>query len=121
MGWMNDALAGLREGRAVLVRPTGGSMRGRIESGQLVTLSPVDSADVRAGDAVLIAWKGTHILHLVLEVRDGQLHIGNNLGRENGWAPATDVVGRVTGVGPVPGAELPAQDTTDPLNAPPRL
>ncbi len=120
MGWLNDALAGLEEGRAVLVRPTGGSMRGRIESGQLVMLSPVDPGEVRAGDAVLIAWKGTHILHLVLEVRDGQLLIGNNLGKENGWAPAADVVGRVTAVGPLPADAQPLQDTTDPLNAPPR-
>ena len=99
MGWLADALVGLREGRAVQVRPFGGSMRGRIESGQLVTLAPVNPEDVRAGDAVLIAWKGTHILHLVLDVRDGLLLIGNNLGKENGWAPATDVVGKVVAVG----------------------
>lgn len=102
MGWLADALAGLRDGRAVQVRPLGGSMRGRIESGQLVTLAPVDPAEVRAGDAVLIAWKGTHILHLVLNARDGQLLIGNNLGKENGWAPATDVVGKVIAVGELP-------------------
>ena len=114
MGWLSDALAGLRLGRPVLVRPTGESMRGRIESGQLVTLSPIDPADVAAGDAVLIAWKGSHMLHLVLDVRDGQVLMGNNLGGVNGWAAATDVVGKVTGLSPLPEAAVPAQDTTEP-------
>ena len=36
MGWVNDARAGLVKGETVQVRPVGGSMRGRIESGQLV-------------------------------------------------------------------------------------
>lgn len=41
MGWVNDARRELAAGREVQVRPVGGSMRGRIESGQLVTLAPV--------------------------------------------------------------------------------
>jgi hypothetical protein len=67
MGWVNDARQGLAEGREVKVRPVGGSMRGRIESGQLVTLVPVDPSDVRADDVVLVAWKGGFLLHLVRE------------------------------------------------------
>lgn len=39
MGWVNDARKGLAEGLSVQLRPVGGSMRGRIESGQLVTLA----------------------------------------------------------------------------------
>ena len=50
-----------------------GSMRGRIESGQMVTLAPVDPAAVRVDDVVLVAWKGGFLLHLVKEVKDGQL------------------------------------------------
>jgi hypothetical protein len=98
MGWVNDARKGLAEGREVKVRPVGGSMRGRIESGQLVTLVPVDPADVRADDAVLVAWKGGFLLHLVREVKDGQLLIGNNLGKVNGWVPAAAVLGKVIAV-----------------------
>lgn len=99
VGWVNDARKRLSEGRAVQVRPVGGSMRGRIESGQLVTLAPVDPADVRPDDVVLVAWKGGFLLHLVKEVKDGQLLIGNNLGRVNGWVEFEAVLGRVTGVG----------------------
>lgn len=98
MGWVNDARDGLAAGRTVQVRPLGGSMRGRIGSGQLVTLAPVDPADVRADDVVLIAWKGGFLLHLVKDVADGRLLIGNNLGKVNGWADATAVVGKVVAV-----------------------
>ena len=44
-------------------------MRGRIESGQLVTLAPVDPAAVAVGDVVLVAWKGNYLLHLIKEIR----------------------------------------------------
>lgn len=33
MSWVKEALEGLRNGVVVQVRPQGGSMRGRIESG----------------------------------------------------------------------------------------
>lgn len=98
MGWVNDARKALAAGQVVTVRPGGGSMRGRIESGQLVTLAPVDPADVHVGDAVLDAWKGGFLLHLVKEVRHGRWLIGNNLGRINGWADASSVLGRVIAV-----------------------
>jgi hypothetical protein len=96
---VNDARRELAAGWAVRVRPVGGSMRGRIESGQLVTLAPVDPADVRVDDMVLVAWKGGFLLHLVKEVRDGRLLIGNNLGKVNGWVDAAAVLGKVVAVG----------------------
>ncbi|HEX4612341.1 MAG TPA: hypothetical protein VH092_29370 [Urbifossiella sp.] len=95
---MNDAAKLLAEGRSVRVRPTGGSMRGRIESGQRVTLSPIDPAEVAAGDAVLVAWRGGFLLHLVLEVRDGRALIGDTLGTVNGWVEASAVAGKVVTV-----------------------
>lgn len=76
-------------------------MRGRIESGQLVTLAPVGPVVVQPDDVVLVEWKGNFVLHLVKEVRDGQLLIGNNLGKVNGWVPATAAVGRVVALGDV--------------------
>jgi hypothetical protein len=79
----------------VQVRPFGGSMRGRIESGQLVTLAPVSPAEVRVDDVVLVGWRGNFLLHLVKEIQGGQLLIGNNLGKVNGWVPASAVVGKV--------------------------
>jgi hypothetical protein len=98
MGWVNDALKELAAGRAVQVRPFGGSMRGRIESGQLVTLSPVDPADVREGDVVLVQWRGNYLLHLVKEINGDRFLIGNNLGKTNGWVTATEIRGKVVAV-----------------------
>jgi hypothetical protein len=112
MGWVNDAVKELAAGRQVQVRPFGGSMRGRIESGQLVTLAPVGPAAVRAGDVVLVQWKGNYLLHLVKEVNGDQLLIGNNLGKTNGWVSAKAVRGVVVAVAehptePGPPAERP--------------
>lgn len=98
MGWVNDARKELAAGREVKIRPTGGSMRGRIESGQLVTLAPIDPATVSVGDAVLVKWRGGCLLHLVKDVKGDQLLIGNNVGKINGWAPRADVLGKVVAV-----------------------
>lgn len=98
MGWANDARRELTAGRTVNVRPTGGSMRGRIESGQLVTLAPADPATVRVGDAVMVAWKGGFLLHLVKDATAEQLLIGNNVGKINGWVPRSAVLGKVVAV-----------------------
>ena len=74
-------------------------MRGRIESGQLVMLAPVEPSEIRVDDIVLVEWRGNFLLHVVKEIRDGQLLIGNNLGKVNGWVPGPAVVGRVVAVG----------------------
>lgn len=98
MSWVKDALAALEAGEAAQVRPHGGSMRGRIESGQLVTISLVAAADVRVDDVVFIRWRGNYLLHLVKEIGDEGFLIGNNLGKINGWAAREDVLGVVTAV-----------------------
>ena len=98
MGWVNDARKELAAGRQVQVRPSGGSMRGRIESGQLVTIAPVDPATVKVDDVVFVKWHDNYLLHLVKEVREGEFLIGNNVGKVNGWVPATAVVGKVIAV-----------------------
>jgi hypothetical protein len=98
MGWTTDAQQALAAGRAVKVRPGGDSMRGRIESGELVTLAPVDPAAVEIGDAVFVAWRGGFLLHLVADATPEQLLIGNNVGGINGWVPRTNVLGKVVAV-----------------------
>lgn len=98
MGWVKDALEALRAGRVAEVRPMGGSMRGRIESGQLVTITPVQPEDVKVGDVVFVAWKGNYLLHLVKGATTDQLLIGNNVGKINGWVSRTAVKGRVIDV-----------------------
>jgi hypothetical protein len=95
MGWVNDALGELDAGRTVQIHPFGGSMRGRIEGGQLITLAPAVAADVQAGDVVLVQWRGGYLLHLVKEIDGDRLLIGNNLGKINGWVAAAAVRGKV--------------------------
>lgn len=107
MGWVNDALKELAAGRSVQVRPFGGSMRGRIESGQLVTVAPVEPASIQVGDVVLVQWKGNYLLHLVKEINGEQLLIGNNLGKINGWVAAAGVRGKAIG-SPVVVCDLPS-------------
>ena len=98
MGWVNEARKELSEGRQVQVRPSGGSMRGRIESGQLVTIAPVDPSAVKVGDVVFVRWHDNYLLHLVKDAREGEFLIGNNVGKVNGWVPAAAVVGKVIAV-----------------------
>jgi len=73
-------------------------MRGRIESGDLVTVSPVEPAEVKVDDIVLVRWKSNYLLHLIREVRGEEILIGNNLGKINGWVSRQDVRGRVVNV-----------------------
>ena len=86
MGWVHDALSEPSAGRSVKIRP------------QLVTLAPVAAEEVRVDNIVLVKVRGDHVLHLVKEIRHGQLLIGNNLGKLNGWTPITNLPGRVVAV-----------------------
>ena len=98
MGWVKDTLKELAEGHPAQVRPFGGSMRGRIESGQLVTIAPVEPEEVQVEDVVFVQWRDNYLLHLVKEIKDGQFLIGNNLGKINGWVPFQAVKGKVIAV-----------------------
>src|SRR4051794_6011925 len=100
MGWVADALKELDAGRTVQVRPSGGSMRGLIESGQLVTIAPVEPAEVQVSDVVLVAWKGNYLLHLVKQIAGAQFLIGNNVGKVNGWVSADAIRGKVVATAP---------------------
>jgi len=71
-------------------------MKGKVESGQLVTLDPVVVADLAVGDIVLCKVKGNVYLHLVKTLDQGRVLIGNNRGGTNGWTRA--VFGRATKV-----------------------
>lgn len=73
-------------------------MHDRIESGQLLTLEPVEPSQVEVDDVVLVQWKGNYLLHVVQEIHGNQLLIRNNIGKINGWVPAGAVKGRVSSV-----------------------
>jgi hypothetical protein len=78
-------------------------MRGRIESGQRVTVVPDDDErEPQVGDAVLCRVHGRCFLHLVKAVQGHGAHrrflIGNNRGGINGWIPRRAIYGRCVAV-----------------------
>jgi hypothetical protein len=96
MGWASEYIARLQRGEAVQFRPRGNSMSGRIESGQLCTVQPVDPASLEIGDIVLCKVNGRQYLHLVKAVQGNRVQIGNNRGRINGWISRSGIYGRCT-------------------------
>jgi hypothetical protein len=97
VGWATRYIEKLRAGETVMFRPTGNSMQGKINSGQLVTVSPVGAAGIHAGDVVLCKVHGREFLHLVKVARleDGRVsyQIGNMKGGINGWIGPGSVFG----------------------------
>lgn len=89
----------LQNGDAVSFRPKGNSMQPKIQSGNLVTISP-DVSEIAEGDIVFCKVKGNHYIHLVKATKtegDKKLFlIGNNKGGINGWVTENGIFGRVT-------------------------
>jgi hypothetical protein len=98
MGWASQYIAKLQVGEVVQFRPRGHSMQGRIDSGQLCTVEPVDPTTLRVGEIVLCKVNGRQYLHLVKALPGGRFQIGNNRGRINGWVSANAIYGRCTRV-----------------------
>jgi hypothetical protein len=73
-------------------------MLGKIESGQLCTVEPVDPETLGVGDVVLCKVNGREYLHLIKAIQGTRIQIGNNRGRVNGWISANSVFGRCTRV-----------------------
>jgi hypothetical protein len=100
MGWAGGYIARLKEGETVSFRPRGNSMQGKIESGQLCTIAPVDPEDLRVGDIVLCKVNGREYLHLIKAIQGPRFQIGNNRGRINGWVTAGAIYGRCVSIEP---------------------
>src|SRR5690349_4894761 len=94
MGWASHYIAKLQTGETVSFRPRGSSMSGKIESGQLCTVEPIDPASVSVGDIVLCKVNGSEYLHLVKAIQGPRFQIGNNRGRINGWITGKSIFGR---------------------------
>jgi hypothetical protein len=95
MGWATSYIAKLKLGEIVSFRPRGGSMSGRIESGQLCTVEPVgDISRLALGDVVLCKVRGNEYLHLIKAIQSQRFQIGNNRGFINGWVGANSIYGR---------------------------
>ena len=98
MGWATPHIAKLREGETVSFRPRGHSMAGRIESGQLCTVEPIDPKGIDVGDIVLCKVKGHEYLHLVKAKQGPRFLIGNNRGGTNGWITVNSIYGRCVSI-----------------------
>jgi len=100
MGWAASHIAKLQAGQCVSFRPRGNSMTPRIQSGQLCTVEPVNTAELAIGDVVLCRVHGAEYLHIVKAIHGVRFQIGNNHGRINGWILATAIYGRLARVDP---------------------
>lgn len=94
MGWATNYITQLQQGKTVSFRPRGGSMTGRIESGQLCTVAPVDAASLSIGDIVLCRVHGSEYIHLIKAIQDQRFQIGNNRGGINGWVGGNSIFGK---------------------------
>ncbi len=95
MGWATHYIAKLTTGETVTFRPRGKSMVGKIESGQLCTVVPLDDGDeIAVDDIVLCKVNGREYLHLVKAKQGDRFQIGNNRGRINGWIGRKSIFGR---------------------------
>ena len=70
-------------------------MSGRIESGQLCTVVPIeDPTTISVGHIVLCTVRGNQYLHLVKAIQGKRFQIGNNRGGINGWIGPNAIHGR---------------------------
>lgn len=73
-------------------------MKGKITSGQLVTVEPIKERELQKGDIVLCKVNGSQYLHLIKAIQGERFQIGNNIGRINGWITLNSIYGICTSV-----------------------
>ena len=97
MGWAAPYIEKLKLGETVSFRPRGHSMKGKIQSGQLCTVKPIENIEkLQKGDIVLCKVNGNEYLHLIKAIQGPRFQIGNNRGRINGWISANSIIGICT-------------------------
>jgi hypothetical protein len=69
-------------------------MTGRIESGQICTVAPIDPATLRVGDIVLCRVGRNGYLHLINAIAGTQFQIANNHGFISGWISGDAIFGK---------------------------
>lgn len=101
MGQFDYAIKSLKEGKNTNIKPHGNSMKGIIESGDQVSISP-NIENLIVGDVVLVKVKGNVYLHLIKATRkkgdNTQYQIGNNRGGINGWVGINSIYGKAISV-----------------------
>ena len=100
MGWASHYIQRLQAGETVRFRPRGSSMKGKIESGQLCTVVPIDPSSLSVDDIVLCKVRGNEYLHIIKAISGPRFQIGNNRGLINGWIGANGIFGKCTSIEP---------------------
>lgn len=100
MGWATNYIEQLQKGETIQFRPRGNSMTGKIESGQLCTVEPVNLSPLSVGDIVLCKVKGRQFLHLIKAINGTSYQICNNRGFINGWTSHSNIYGKCIKVEP---------------------
>jgi len=98
MSWATSYIDKLQKGETCQFCPRGNSMTGLINSGDLVTVTPVGDTPLEIGDIVLCKVKGADYLHLIKAIQDDRFQIGNNRGYINGWTNKSKIFGKVISV-----------------------
>jgi SOS-response transcriptional repressor LexA len=93
MSWATHYIEKLTRGETVQFRPRGHSMKGKIASGQLVTVESLNDRTLKVGDIVLCKVNGFQYLHLIKAIQGDRFQIGNNVGRINGWISENSIFG----------------------------
>jgi hypothetical protein len=73
-------------------------MKGKVGSGQLVTVEPVGERELKTDDIVLCKVNGNQYLHLIKAIQGNRYQIGNNIGGINGWINRNSIFGVCTSV-----------------------
>lgn len=94
------AIKQLQNGKKARIKPRGNSMKGKVESGDIVQLEPCKSEDLSSGDVVLVKVNGHVYLHLIKAIKQEKdklrFQIGNNVGGINGWVGPNAIYGKAT-------------------------
>jgi len=93
MNW-NEKVEKLGNGEEIKFRPRGNSMKPKINSGDLITVTP-EIGELSVGDIVFCKVKGNHYVHLIKAKDKSRYQIGNNRGGINGWVGENSIFGKV--------------------------
>src|SRR5947209_19816094 len=94
MGWASEYIACLQNGDTVQFRPRGNSMKGKIESGQLCTVVPVNPDDIQVDVLEPLHLAQNNVPNLVKARQGERFQIGNNRGHINEWIGANGIYGK---------------------------
>ena len=101
--WADNAIKELAENGTATIRPKGQSMKGKVESGEQVSLTTCLPETLQVDDIVLVKVKGKIYLHLIKSIKNHKnkltFKIGNNRGGINGWVGPNAIYGTATKTG----------------------